>query len=67
MDIKINTKGSVTCVELTSLLGLPVLQIVTDGQETQIKLDAIESDITVDHRAVLTEVFGSQLVTVEVA
>ena len=67
MNIIINAKTSITCVELAELLGLPVLQIITDGQTTQVKLDATESDITADHQAVLAELFDGQTVTVEVA
>lgn len=66
MNITINAKTSINCVELAELLGLPVLQIITDGQAVQVKLDAMESDITADHQAVLMEVFGGQEITVEV-
>lgn len=67
MNIIIDTKKPITCAELGALLGLPVLQISTNGITAQVKLAASESDITIDHRAVLAEVFEGQVVTVEVS
>ena len=57
MKIQITNK-SMTCVDLGKLLGLPVKQIATDGEEVSLTLTAKESDITNDHIAVLKEIYG---------
>lgn len=56
----------VTCVELQALLGLPVLQITREGNEVIVKVQATEAQITADHKAVLTQAFPGQTVSLDV-
>ena len=58
MKIQIQS-DNLTCVDLEKLLGLPVKQI-SMGDGVEISVTAKESDITADHIAVLTEIYGGQ-------
>ena len=56
MKIQLQSE-QITCVDLEKLLGLPVKQIAT-GDGVEISVTAKEADITADHIAVLTEIYG---------
>ena len=56
------TNENMTCVDLEKLLGLPVKQIATSPEGIEISVTAKESDITADHIAVITEIYGGQTV-----
>ena len=60
MKIQLSNEN-LTCVDLEKLLGLPVKQITT-GDGVEISVTATESEITADHIAVLTEIYGGQTV-----
>ena len=67
MKIQISS-DNITCVELSKLLGLEVRQIATTMGDLEtpggleISVTAKEADITADHIAVLTEIYGGQSV-----
>ena len=65
MLITINNQVA-TCSELEALLALPVMQITNSGNEVIVKVQAIESEITDVHKAVLADVFNGQVVALEV-
>ena len=61
MLLSIN-KNPLTCVDLSKLLGIEVRQIADGVEGLEISLTAKEADITADHVAVLTEIYGGQTV-----
>ena len=73
MRITIQPLTSITCDDLTVLLGLPVRSItrgVIDAEGTRgvlVTLDATAAQITADHEAVLIDVFGAGEIVVEAA